>query len=90
MWCELVLNGVGGPTIAEAKERMGHDELAMWIAYRRKHGTFNLGARIEQGAALTAYCANHRNGELADYMPSREVAVDAPDVALARAMKEWR
>ena len=50
MWCELVLNGIGGATIAEAKVRMPQVELQTWVQYRRKHGGFNLGLRIEQGA----------------------------------------
>lgn len=83
-----MLNGIGGTTLAEAKERMGQDELQTWAQYRRKHGSLNLGLRIEQGAALVAYCANQRRGDLGDYLPRREA--DDGAAALERAMKEWR
>lgn len=89
MWCELVLNGIGGTTIAAAKEALSCDELDIWRQYRQRHGSLNLGLRIEQGAALTAYCANGRQGDLADYMPARHTAAEADAAALARAMKEW-
>lgn len=82
-----MLNGIGGATIAEAKERMPQDELQTWVQYRRKHGSLNLGLRIEQGAGLTAYFANGGRGDLSDYMPQRG---DDEEVALAQAMKEWR
>lgn len=83
----MVLNGVGGTTIAAAKECMGQDELQTWVQYRRKHGNLNLGLRIEHGAALAAYFANHGHGKLADYLPQREHEESA---ALDKAMKEWR
>lgn len=84
-----MLNGIGGATIAEAKERMAQDELQTWVQYRRKHGGLNLGLRIEQGAALAAFCANQCRGDLDDYLPKREAA-DEGSAALERAMKEWR
>ena len=83
-----MLNGIGGTTLAEAKERMGQDELQTWMQYRHKHGSLNLALRIEEGAALVAYCANQCRGELDDYLPKREV--DGGTAALERAMKEWR
>lgn len=89
MWCELVLCGIGGRTIAEAKERMSTDEYELWLQYRKRHGTLNLGLRIEQGAALTAYCANNgKKGQLADYLPQRGEPDDS--AALTQAMKEWK
>ena len=82
-----MLNGIGGATIAEAKERMPQDELQTWVQYRRKHGGLNLGLRIEQGAGLTAYFANGGRGQLSDYLPQRTADEEA---SLDRAMKEWR
>lgn len=83
------MNGIGGATISEAKERMAQDELQTWVQYRRKHGTLNLGLRIEQGAGLNAYFANGGRGKMADYLPQRDSAAADGD-ALAQAMQEWR
>lgn len=33
VWHELVLNGIGGCTIREAKERIDYDEYRAWVAY---------------------------------------------------------
>lgn len=81
------MNGIGGATITEAKERMGQEELNVWLQYRRKHGSFNLGLRIEHGAGLTAYFANGGHGKMDDYLPQRteDAAAD-----LAQAMQEWQ
>jgi len=49
-----VLNGIGGRTIAEAKERMSHVEFLDWIAYRNKHGSLNLAKHVEWGNGLIA------------------------------------
>ena len=82
-----MLNGIGGATITEAQERISQEELNVWLQYRQKHGSFNLGLRIEQGAGLTAYFANGGSGKLADYLPQRteDAASD-----LAQAMQEWQ
>lgn len=83
-----MLNGIGGATIAAAKESMGQDELQTWVQYRRKHGTLNLGLRVEHGAAMAAYFANHGHGDLSDYLPQRGEPDDS--AALEKAMKDWR
>ncbi|WP_441360252.1 phage tail assembly protein T [Acinetobacter harbinensis] len=48
-WCELVINGIGGRTIAEAKRRITRQEFLTWRAFRQKRGSLFLGRRIEQG-----------------------------------------
>ena len=45
----MVLNGVGGRTIAEAKMNMTNSEVSKWVAFRNKRGSFFTGRRIEQG-----------------------------------------
>lgn len=45
----MVLNGVGGRTIAEAKSNMTNAEVSQWAAFRNKRGSFFTGRRIEQG-----------------------------------------
>lgn len=43
------MNGIGGRTIAEAKQNLTHAEVSMWVAFRNKRGSFFTGRRIEQG-----------------------------------------
>ena len=45
----MVLNGVGGRTIAEAKMNMTNSEVSKWVAFRNKRGSFFTGRRVEQG-----------------------------------------
>ena len=48
VWHELVLNGVGGSTIAEAKERLSYAEYRAWVAYLKdKRGSLHPGHRLE-------------------------------------------
>lgn len=42
-----MLNGIGGRTIAEAKERISYVEVMQWIAFINKRGTLNNGMRLE-------------------------------------------
>ncbi|MCS5948775.1 hypothetical protein LNP05_23665 [Klebsiella pneumoniae subsp. pneumoniae] len=48
-WCELVMNGIGGRTIAEAQERMSRREFLVWLKYREKYGPLNIMMRTEWG-----------------------------------------
>lgn len=48
------MNGIGGRTVAEAKQRLSYSEFLTWIKYRRKRGSLNLGMRVERGSALLA------------------------------------
>jgi hypothetical protein len=41
------LNGVGGRTIEEAKERLSYDEAIAWMEYVGLRGTLNIGMRVE-------------------------------------------
>ena len=51
--CELVLNGIGGCTIAEAKRNLSAEEVQIWAEYRRRRGTLHLGLRLEQLFAMS-------------------------------------
>lgn len=91
MWHELVLNGIGGRTIAEAQERISYPEFLQWVTYRRKRGTLNLGMRVEHGSALLAALyanSKSKNGghKVIDFMPHQE---EAP-ISLDDAMEKWR
>ena len=48
------MNGIGGRTIEEARERMSHAEAVDWMAYMKKRGLLNIGVRLELGFALLA------------------------------------
>lgn len=70
-----MLNGVGGRTIEEAKERVTYDEYLSWCAYVRKRGTLNIGMRLEMGIALLAQVTNNSMGgkaKMTDFLPKRE------------------
>lgn len=89
-WCELVLNGIGGRTVAEAKERLSYLEYLQWIRFRNKRGSLNSGFRVE--IAIAQLCAlfanvNSKNGnyKLHDFAPH----MDEPVISLEDAMKLW-
>lgn len=72
MWHELVLAGIGGRTVAEAKENVQYVEFLDWLTYRRMRGSFNLGNRLESGFALIAHLISRAAGGSAtqvDFMP---------------------
>lgn len=92
MWHELVMCGIGGRTIAEAKERMAYGEFLQWIEYRKKRGTLNLGFRLEQRTALIAamYANVHKQQNspaysAEDFMPHADEVV----ITLEEAMAKW-
>lgn len=49
-----MLAGIGGRTIAEAKQRMSWAEFQAWCAYRNKHGPLSAQQRIEDVGAFLA------------------------------------
>lgn len=73
-----MLHGVGGRTIAEAKENLSYVEFMAWADYMRKRGTLHIGTKLEGGFALIAHliCTaagiKHKSGrhmQIADFMP---------------------
>ena len=78
------MNGIGGQTVAEAKERMAYSEALMWSAFIRKRGSLNTGLRLENGFALLAVMINRAVGGKAtmeDFMPHADQKVaDLADV----------
>lgn len=67
-----MLNGVGGWTIEEAKERMSYAEAQMWMDYMSRKGPLDLGERMEWGFALIATMINRAlkgKAEIQDFMP---------------------
>lgn len=87
------MNGIGGRTIAEAKERISYPEFLTWVAYRRKRGPLNVALRVDRGAALlaslfaTAHFKRRGGGDwsLDDFLPYADVR----PVDLETAMRQW-
>lgn len=83
-----MLNGVGGRTIAEAKENMTHKEALQWADYISKTGSLNTGRRIDRGfAMLTTWLlrVNGSKAEIEDFLPYHEKQPDkiaTPDEVL--------
>ena len=81
-----MLNGVGGRTVEEAKERISYAEAVDWAEYMRKRGSLNVGMRLEAGFALIAAAINNGLGGSAtpaDFMPHFE----SPEASIADVMK---
>ncbi len=54
-----MLNGIGGRTVAEAKQRMDYAEFVSWCRYREKYGSLHLGMRFDRGIArIAAFLGN--------------------------------
>lgn len=86
------MNGVGGRTIAEARERLSFAEFKTWVAFRRKRGSLHPGMRMEHGFALLAsqFHNAHRKQntppvKLTEFMPHMEEQA----VSLEQAMEQW-
>lgn len=86
------MNGIGGCTIAEAKERLSLSEFRLWVKYRDKYGGLNPMLRTEWAAALvSSVIANVNRGK---YTPAFKVTDFAPHLAeaplsLDEAMSQW-
>lgn len=84
------MHGIGGSTIAEAKERISITEYYQWARFRNKRGRLNDGFRLEVAIArLSAMFANvnSKNGGFTanDFAPF----MDAPELTLEQAMNTW-
>jgi hypothetical protein len=89
------MNGIGGCTIAEAKQRLCYSEFLTWCQYRNKRGSLNPGTRIEFGAALLAALYSNKNSKhggntVYDFTPHHDAPRgDDRGITLEQAMKEW-
>lgn len=90
MWHELVLNGIGGNTIAEAVQNMSYVEFCQWCRYRRQFGSMNVGMRVEHGAAMNASlfasANSKRSYKIFDFAPH----INEPKIEMDWAMENWR
>ena len=86
-----MLAGVGGRTIAEAKQSLSYREVQQWMAYTRKRGTVAPQRRMEWPVALIAMQLNRLGGgkaEMADFMPY--ASTDEQELSLEEAMERWQ
>lgn len=96
MWHELVLHGIGGRTILEAKNRLTYAEAMDWYAYLRRRGSLNLGNRLEHGFAMLATVMSRIHGgevEMEAFMPYESALAqaeeDANGISIEKAMATW-
>lgn len=85
-WHELVLAGIGGRTVAEAKERMQFAEFIDWLTYLKMRGSVNIGSRLESGFALIAFMISRATGGTAsqiDFMPHADTPTASLDDVMA-------
>ncbi|MCO3563270.1 hypothetical protein FA160_03850 [Pseudomonas aeruginosa] len=83
-----MLNGVGGSTIAEAKERLSYAEYRAWVAYLNKRGSLHPGHRLELALARIAALLGHALGVDADPDAFRPHMALQP-LSLHQAMDQW-
>ncbi|NHO64617.1 hypothetical protein G8770_03535 [Aestuariicella hydrocarbonica] len=91
MWHELVLNGIGGRTIAEAKRNLSYPEFCRWAQFRKRRGSLHTGMRLEE--SFGRWMANYFNfnsknssKKPTDFMPH----YIEPPITLDQAMEQWR
>jgi hypothetical protein len=96
VWHELVLHGIGGCTILEAKERLTYAEAMDWYAYIRRRGSLNLGNRLEHGFAMLATVLSRIHGgevEMEAFMPYEAALTQEQDdwsnISVERAKEIW-
>lgn len=85
------MHGIGGRTIAEAKQRMSLAEAMQWQAYINKNGTLDLGLRLEYHFAQIAAMINQAMGgkaKITDFMP--HYSEDEIEIDLDTAMEHWQ
>lgn len=86
-----MLAGVGGRTIAEAKQVLSYREVQQWMAYIRKRGTVAMQRRMEWPLGVVAMYLNRLGGgkaEMADFMPY--ASEEDKEISLAEAMERWQ
>lgn len=84
MWFELVLNGIGGQTLAQAKMTMTRHEFNFWRAYREKRGSLNFGRRLQQELAQLHYSYLLAKGvkdlDVSDLMPYEDAPSEIDEI----------
>jgi DNA-binding transcriptional regulator LsrR (DeoR family) len=85
-----VLNGIGGRTVEEAKQRITPAEFSQWVAFINQFGSINPNRRMELGFAMIAQQINNALGgqkTMADFMPHHKPEHSA--LTFEQAMEMW-
>lgn len=86
----MVLHGIGGWTVREAKRRITYEEFVMWRAYIHKYGLPAQGTEAtERAFALLTWQVNLLRGgktDLADWLPKPRSEHDTQTLQMARMM----
>lgn len=73
---------------------MTYDEFLTWVSYRAKHGSFNLGRRIDLAAATVALITAQVNGakeaKFEDFLPKYQTSEYASDEDIIAAFMPAR
>lgn len=86
------MNGIGGRTIAEARECISIHEFHIWLKYREKYGQLNQMMRTEWAAALISSVLANVNRtkttppfKITDFAPH----INEPAIKLEDAINTW-
>lgn len=87
-----MLNGIGGRTIAEAKEKISADEFGRWVEYRKQFGPLNGPWRAERDAAMLAALYHNSKVKQGNELPWYRFAPhhEEPEITVEQAMEIWR
>lgn len=72
---DLVAAGIGGRTVAEARERLSWEELQSWMLYVKENGPLSVGQRLDYGLArimlmLSGLAGSKTPKQLKDFLPA--------------------
>lgn len=70
MWHELVLCGIGGKTVAEAKANLSYREAQNWFVLYRQHGGFLHTDRLLATIATQINGLAGGKAEIGDFLPA--------------------
>lgn len=70
MWHELVLCGIGGKTVAEAKANLSYREALNWFAYSRQRGGLRHTERLLATIATQINRLTGGQAEITDFLPT--------------------
>lgn len=86
-----MLAGVGGRTIAEAKQNLTYREFRDWVAYRDKYGHFDINRRLERGIAMILHQGLLLKGGKSTMQDHMVFSVrEEVELTLEEAMRDWR
>lgn len=73
------MNGVGGRSIAEAKQQLSYKEVLLWRAYYERYGSLNVNRRLQCELAelktMLAVKLGMKDIEIYDFMPNEDAPV---------------